>query len=245
MQSAQRVFWDCVVSSEVVSGLPRGAGPRVPSLPPEMQGNTGDIFLLPCLTGRPGYRTMEMIRGSSASYLARTPCVPLFCILFSRGGKRRAFIILDYHGRAEIMSIVWWNLRLVIFDVKYFSGNWVLRIVWKACICDDINHVVAFASWRRCSLQCYYEEEQRKEDGSTSCVPFSTQTLPTAKILGELISVKITAWLPTEMFPELFLPRLPKSLARKSVKSVSQSVIITEKILRYLIPVIITDLLPT
>ena len=47
------------------------------------------------------------------------------------------------------------------------------------------------------------------------------------------------------MFPELFLPRLPKSLACKSVKFVSQSVIITEKTLRQLIPVIITDLLPT
>ena len=49
----------------------------------------------------------------------------------------------------------------------------------------------------------------------------------------------------TKMFPELFLPRLPKSLACKSVKFVSQSVMITEKILRQLIPVIVTDLLPT
>ena len=73
----------------------------------------------------------------------------------------------------------------------------------------------------------------------------STQTLPTEESLGELTSVKITAWLPTKMFPDLFLARLPKSLACKSVKFVSQSVIITEKILRHLIPVIITDLLPT
>ena len=43
------------------------------------------------------------------------------------------------------------------------------------------------------------------------------------KILGELISVKITTLLPTKMFP---------ALACKSVKLVSQSVIITEKILR-------------
>ena len=28
---------------------------------------------------------------SSALYLARTPCVPLFCRLFTRGGNRRAF----------------------------------------------------------------------------------------------------------------------------------------------------------
>ena len=43
------------------------------------------------MTGRPGYRTMEMIGGSSASYLARTPRVPLFSTLFNRGGNRRAF----------------------------------------------------------------------------------------------------------------------------------------------------------
>ena len=43
------------------------------------------------MTGRPGYRTMEMIGGSSTSYLARTPCVPLFSTLFSKPGNRRAF----------------------------------------------------------------------------------------------------------------------------------------------------------
>ena len=43
------------------------------------------------MTGRPGYRTMEMNGGSSASYLARTPCVPLFCTLFNVVGNRRAF----------------------------------------------------------------------------------------------------------------------------------------------------------
>ena len=40
---------------------------------------------------------MEMNGGSSAPYLARTPCVPLFSTLFNRGGNRRA---LDYQGRA-------------------------------------------------------------------------------------------------------------------------------------------------
>ena len=33
------------------------------------------------MTGRPGHRTMERNGGSSASYLAGTPCVPLFCFL--------------------------------------------------------------------------------------------------------------------------------------------------------------------
>ena len=40
---------------------------------------------------RTGYRTMEMNGGSSAPYLARTPCVPLFCTLFRMGGNRRVF----------------------------------------------------------------------------------------------------------------------------------------------------------
>ena len=43
------------------------------------------------LTGRPGYRAMEMNGGSSTSYLTCTPDVPLFGILFNRGGSRRAF----------------------------------------------------------------------------------------------------------------------------------------------------------
>ena len=46
-------------------------------------------------TGRPGYRTMEMIGGSSAPYLARTPCsnfcVPLFCTSFNRVGNKERF----------------------------------------------------------------------------------------------------------------------------------------------------------
>ena len=46
---------------------------------------------MPSMTGRPGYRTMEMNGGSSAPYLARTPCLPLFCTLFNRGGNRRVF----------------------------------------------------------------------------------------------------------------------------------------------------------
>ena len=46
---------------------------------------------MPNMTGRPGYRTMEMIGGSSAPYLACTPCIPLFCTSFDRGGARGAF----------------------------------------------------------------------------------------------------------------------------------------------------------
>ena len=46
---------------------------------------------MPIMTGRPGHRAMEMNGGSSAPYLARTPCVPLFSTLVNRGGNRRSF----------------------------------------------------------------------------------------------------------------------------------------------------------
>ena len=49
------------------------------------------------MTGRAGYRTMEMNGGSSAPYLARTPCVPLFVHCFIRVGTEG---LLDYQGRA-------------------------------------------------------------------------------------------------------------------------------------------------
>ena len=62
---------------------------RIATLPPPFL--SWHPYFMPNMTGRPGYRTMEMIGGSSAPYLARTPCVPLFCTLFNRGGNRRAF----------------------------------------------------------------------------------------------------------------------------------------------------------
>ena len=46
---------------------------------------------MPNMTGRPGCRTMEMIGGSSAPYLAHTPCVPLFCTSFNRVGNKERF----------------------------------------------------------------------------------------------------------------------------------------------------------
>ena len=46
---------------------------------------------MPNMTGRPGSRTMEMIGGSSVSYLARTPCAPLFSTLFNKGWKQKGF----------------------------------------------------------------------------------------------------------------------------------------------------------
>ena len=77
-------------NSQEISGKCRDSPGIIPG---QSRGNF--VYVFSCLgtdiTGRPGYRTMEMIGGSSASYLARTPCVPSFCTLFNRGGNRRAF----------------------------------------------------------------------------------------------------------------------------------------------------------
>ena len=71
---------------------------------------------MPNMTGRPGHWTMEMNGGSSAPYLACTPCVPLFvhCLII----RVEAEGLLDYQGRAGIISIVRWNLRPVLFGVE-------------------------------------------------------------------------------------------------------------------------------
>ena len=83
--------------------------------PPPAAGNLFSLVSsMPNMTGRPGCRTMEMNGGRSAPYLACTPCAPLFCTLFNRGGREG---LLDYQGRAGIISIVQWNIRLVIFGV--------------------------------------------------------------------------------------------------------------------------------
>ena len=59
---------------------------------PSSRGVTRECQLsMPNMTGRPGYRTMEMIGGSSAPYLTRTPCVPLFCTSFNRVGNKERF----------------------------------------------------------------------------------------------------------------------------------------------------------
>ena len=62
-------------------------------VPQKIPGSLAKIlkFSMPNMTGRPGYRTMEINGGSSALYLACTPCGSLFCTLFNRGGNRRAF----------------------------------------------------------------------------------------------------------------------------------------------------------
>ena len=58
---------------------------------------------------------MEMNGGSAASYLARSPCVPVF-LLTLIGLEAKG--LLDFQGRRGITSVVRWNPRPVIFVVQ-------------------------------------------------------------------------------------------------------------------------------
>ena len=59
------------------------------------------------MIGRPGARMMEVLGRSAASYLARTPCVPVFLlVLLGLAAKR----FLDFQERRGITSVVPWFL---------------------------------------------------------------------------------------------------------------------------------------
>ena len=60
---------------------------------------------------------MEMNGRSTASYLARTLCVP-WLLLVLIGLEEKG--LLDFQGRRGITSVVQWNLRPVIFGVEDF-----------------------------------------------------------------------------------------------------------------------------
>ena len=69
---------------------------QIPCIPWEVMGegtrrDLNSLHSMPNMTGRPGHRKMEMNGGSSAPYLARTPCVPLFSTLLYSCGNRRVF----------------------------------------------------------------------------------------------------------------------------------------------------------
>ena len=84
----------------------------------------------------PGYQTMGMNGGSSPSYLACTPCVPLFCTLFKKGVETEGLLdgdhvhctvepppshirFRDYQGRKNNIN---WERKKPI-NIKNFSGT--------------------------------------------------------------------------------------------------------------------------
>ena len=77
-------------------------------------------YSMPDMTGRPGCQTMEIFGGSTASYLARTPRIPLFEFIFIGLETKN---VLDYQGRAGSTSIVQWTLRPVIFGVEIWDWH--------------------------------------------------------------------------------------------------------------------------
>ena len=96
--------------------------PHYSPLPPQTVKSPARILYAPLfyrgpgMTGRPGYRTMEMNGRSTVSYLVRTPRVPFFMHYFiGLEAKGR----LAFQGRCGIASVVRWNLSLVIFGVDF------------------------------------------------------------------------------------------------------------------------------
>ena len=103
--------------------IPRVA-PRIPRnspRAPRMAFSLRERFSMPSMTGRPGHRTMEMNGGSSVPYLACTPCVPLLCTLFNRGGNRIAFS-LPGAGRGSLP--LYGGTFARSYSVWSFSWKW-------------------------------------------------------------------------------------------------------------------------
>ena len=86
------------------------------------------------MTGRPGDCTMDMIGGNTASYLACTPCAPVFLFILI-GLKAKG--LLDFQVRRGIASIVRCNLRPVIFGVDSFRK--LEKAVAVSGICSGVR----------------------------------------------------------------------------------------------------------
>ena len=96
----------------------------------------------PDIAGRPGRRTMEMNGGTSASYLARSPCVPSFSSLKKRSGSRRALRLPGEGG--DHFHCARWNLCPVMFGVDSWlrqrtrnskSAPWEIGFQVLQCYC--------------------------------------------------------------------------------------------------------------
>ena len=75
---------------------------------------------------------MEMFGGRAASYLARTPRIPLFVLIFIGLETKN---VVDYQGRAGSTSIVQWTLRPVIFGVEIRDSIAKSALSWRLVSC--------------------------------------------------------------------------------------------------------------
>ena len=87
---------------------------------------------VPNMTGRPGCWTMEVIRGSSVSYLACTPCVPFF-VLCLIGVEAEG--LLDYQGRAGSFPLYGGT-----FARSYSVSKKVSKIIFKTFFDNFARH---------------------------------------------------------------------------------------------------------
>ena len=92
------------------------------------------------MTGRREYWTMEMNGGSSASCLARSPCVPLFYTYFTSLETEEP---LAFQGRAGITSTVRWNLHPVIFGVDHKHSQKVLILARTIVLSISLHPLLA------------------------------------------------------------------------------------------------------
>ena len=93
--------------------------------------------------------------GSSASYLARTLASP--CFLLCLIGVEIVGL-LGFQGRAGIISIVWWNLRPVIFGVekqKNAIDQWNPKYGFKGTVtaCFALIALVTWKCWLNSTLR--------------------------------------------------------------------------------------------
>ena len=87
---------------------------------------------------------MEMNGRSSASYPARTLCVPaLLLVLIGLEAKG----LLDFQGQRGFSSVVWWNLRPVMFGVYVWKSATVQLLIPTICL----SHVLS----RSCPVLCF------------------------------------------------------------------------------------------
>ena len=128
------------------------------------------IYSMPNMTGRPGYWTMEMNGGSSAAYLACTPCVSLFVLCLTRV---EAEGLLDYQGRAGIISLYGGTVArsylfssLCVFSLPKFPTE-IHKLMCLDCSPKFLNQD-PFHGWLRTS-EHMHEAGQERIQASCRC----------------------------------------------------------------------------
>ena len=89
------------------------------------------------MTGRPGHSTMETNGRNTVSYLVCTPRVPFFMLILI-GLEAKG--LLASQGQRGIASVVWWNIRPVIFGVDLSQP--INTMIDQQAIAKDLSFTV-------------------------------------------------------------------------------------------------------